>query len=186
MRGFSRITALVIGLLAIFAGATGSASATSWHNTGGTTFTGTGVAFTMTANGVSLTCTGQSWTGTAPASSAGPTYAVTGDATFTGCRWGGTNYGWTCNYTFTGTRWTAPNTTNGVLAIRCSFLAGCTLSGTVAGVTYANGTPAVLNLPANNTLGVGGSGCILGVGAASMTAWRITTTSANPPVIVQP
>jgi hypothetical protein len=187
MRRLFRITTFVIGLFAAVVAVSGSANATTWHNTGGGSFTATGTAWTLTANGVSLTCTGQSWVGTAPASSAGPTYAITGNITFTGCRLAGATMSWTCDYTFTGTSWRAPATTSGALMLRCT-LGGvnCTLSGTIVGVSYLNGLPAVLSTPANSTLSVSGSGCLFGAGAASTTAWRITTTSANPPALTQP
>jgi hypothetical protein len=186
MSKFSRAVTLIVGVMALFAAIAGTAGATTWHNTGGTAVTGTGVAGTLTANGVSLTCTGGNGTATAPASSAGPTYAATGRATFTGCRLAGVAVSVTCDVWFFGTTWTSPGTTHGTPTIRCTVTGGCTVSGSISGGTYVNGPPGVGTVPASSSLTVGGAGCILGSGSASATAERFTTTSANPPRIVQP
>jgi hypothetical protein len=185
MSKFSRVVTLVVGIMAVFAAIAGSASATTWHNTGATNFTATGIGGTLTANGVSLVCTGATATGDAPASSAGPTYVITGRITFNGCRLAGVAVTVTCDYTLTGTSWTA-GTMSGTVRVSCTVTGGCTITGSIAGATYRNGAAGVLDVPASRTLTVGGASCILGTGTASLTAQRFTTTSANAPMPEQP
>jgi hypothetical protein len=186
MHKLSRVVTLVVGIMAAFAAMAGTASATTWHNTGGTAVTATGIGGTLTANGISLTCTSANATATAPASSAGPNYVVTGRATFNGCRLAGVSVTATCNFTATATSWTTPGTTSGQIAVSCTVTGGCTITGTVSNSSYVNGTPGVADVPASNTLRMGGAGCIHGSGAVSLTAQRFTTTSASPPLLEQP
>lgn len=193
MSKVTRLVVLVVGLMSVFAAAAGAASATSWSASGDTTFTATTGPRTLTANGVSLTCTSATMTGaTTGASNPGPIWTnfATGGITYNGCTWGG---GFpivvVCSYSLTAQ---AYNATTGVttssIRMNCTQTGGCTIAGTINGVTYRN-PPAAgkLTFPASNTLVVGGAGCLLGTGPASMTAQTFDVISGTGgPIISQP
>jgi hypothetical protein len=189
MSKFSRVVVLVVGLMSVFAAMAGAASASTWHNTGDTAFTATTGPGTLTANGTTLICTGATATGTAPASAAGPTYPVSGTVNYTGCRLGILSVSVSCTYTLTGASLSGSVTT-GSISVNCTVTGGCTVTGTIAGATYTNAATGVrgrLAYPASNSLVVGGAGCILGSGSASLTAATYTVTSGTGgPILRQP
>ena len=184
-----RFAMFVAGLTALLAAVSATATATTWTNAGATAFTATSGAFTMTAGGVATQCTGARMTGTAPASSAGPNYVITGVTNPTGCTLLGQNQAVACNFTLTGTVYNAGSGSfSGMVTLSCTQTpSGCRITGTVPG-TYTLPNlfgliPARLSI--NGTSGLSSSGCIM-TGAISLTPnpWVFTvqngTGGTNP------
>lgn len=128
---FAVLMMVPMSLLAVLSSAT---SAVTWHNTGDTAFTATGGAMTLTSTSVSFGCTGATLTGTAPASTVGLTYAMSGTVTYSGCTLSGVAASMDCGYTFTGTSQPASGVVTGNTDITCGmYLAGtsiCHVAGT--------------------------------------------------------
>ena len=195
MRNLNRMIVLVVGVMSLFAALAGAANA-SWTNTGSTTFTATTGPGTLSTSAASLTCSAATATGTAPASSAGSTYVVTGNITYSPCAISGTALSVTCTYTLTATR-TVTGGVSGSAAVSCAIssattgrtLSGCTITGSIPG-TYTNPvspTPGRLSVNGSSGLTVGSS-CVLIRGAAGLlpNPQVYTVTSGLGPNITQP
>src|SRR4051812_47038080 len=122
MSKITRVVVLAIGVMSIFA-ALASAASASWTNSGATAFTATTGPGTLSAGGASLSCTSGSASGTAPASSAGATYVVTGPLAYPSCRLGFIPTSVSCTYTLTGTS-ISGGVTSGTVAVNCREAAG--------------------------------------------------------------
>jgi hypothetical protein len=85
MSRIARFAVLATALLSSFAVMSSPAAALSWDNSGSTTFTATGGAGTLSVGSNNLACSGSTETGTAPASTAGAAYSITGQAFFAPC-----------------------------------------------------------------------------------------------------
>ncbi|WP_027007364.1 hypothetical protein [Conexibacter woesei] len=205
-----RIAALACTLLLLAIG-TSTAQATTWGNSGGSSFTATSTSLLGISNGsVTLYCPGgggitasvnagttaASWTAfTGATMNWGAPPAPAG----TNCAQGGINYTLACTAGFTATAHspaTDPSpgtlgaTTTGSLALSCVFertatgQVNCSIAGTIAGATYTNGAPATFAFPTASTLIArdGTSMCFLGNNVAvSLSATTFTTTTATPP-----
>lgn len=188
MTKFSRIVVLVAGLISVFAAIAGAAGATTWSNTGDTTFTATSGPITLTSGGVSLTCSGGTLTGRAGTSFIGSvwTSAATGAVRFAPCRLGLLSTEVDCSV-----RFDANNVVNGFVTGSMTITAGgcavigtsCEISGMVA-ETYKNATSAakgVLTIAGGASFTVSGSGCPLpSPTSASTIVFTITSATGGP------
>ena len=193
MTKITRIVVLATALMSLFAAATSTAGAVTWHNTGDTAFTGTGGAGTLSSTGVSLTCSSADGTGTTgPTPFVGATWTgATGTVTFTGCRLAGITTSVTCTGSLTGTTWIAgpPSVTSGSGDTTCNVTQGgikiCHIEGTAPG-TYTNpsggtnGKSTVLASTTLKTTNPASGTCPLGNGdSASITSATATITAAT-------
>lgn len=192
MSRIMRFAVLVASLMSLFAVMSSAASAVTWDNSGSTAFTATSGAGTLSSTGASLSCTDATGTGTAPATTVGLTYSVSGVATFNGCRMSNIATTVSCDYTLTGTSQSG-GVTSGSVDVTCGVsqfgVKLCHIGGSVSG-TYTNpGVVGVLNLATGGSLilsnGPTGT-CPLGNGdVGHLTPLTFNTTSANPPVITR-
>jgi hypothetical protein len=195
MSKFSRIVVLVTALASLFAVMSSTAGATTFTNTGGTSFHATGGAGTLTATrhpgvGSNFTCLASTWTGTLPA---GVFTSVTGTATYTPCSLGGGNPAHVaCTYTLTPTVWTNATQaiTNGLAAVTCTMSIGgiplCHIEGSTPGHYFNPDLPntvARLTLTASSTLTAthsnGTSSCSLLLGTTPSGPVHLTEQTAT-------
>jgi hypothetical protein len=194
MSRISRFVVLVVGLMSLFAIASSSAGAVTWHNFGDTAYTASGVAGTLGVTGVNLACAAPSATGVSPsADQIGNTVSLAhGAITFTSCTLSGIPTSVHCTYTLTGTALDAvgSGTVTGDADISCGVVQFgsevCRIEGAVPG-SYTNPTnPSTfgkIDVPASSALrttnGAAGS-CPLGVNEpSSLTSQTFTITSAT-------
>jgi hypothetical protein len=192
MSRIARLAVLVAALMSLFAIASSSAGAVTWHNSGDTAFTAAGVAGTLGVTGVNLACPSSSATGTSPSASQVGSSAdlATGTITFSGCTLSGIPTHVACGYTLTGTALDGTTVVTGTAAVNCSVTQFgseiCKIEGTTPG-NYTNpvnpSTFGKVSVPASSTLrttnGTAGS-CPLGVNEpSSLTAQTFTISSAT-------
>jgi hypothetical protein len=181
---------LVVGLTSLFATASSSAGAVTWHNFGDTAYTASGLGVT----GVNLACGAPSATGTSPsADQIGNTVDLgSGTIIFSSCTLSGIPTNVHCNYTLTATAFDIvhPGKTTGDVDVTCAitqFGANiCGIHGTVAGDETNPTNPSTfgkLDVPTSTNLrtsnGTAGT-CPLGVNEPSdLTAQTFTITNAT-------
>jgi hypothetical protein len=196
MSKLSRLAVLVVGLMSLFGVLSSSAGAVTWDNSGSTAFTATSGAGTLSATGASLSCSGATASGTAPDSTVGVIYSVSGTATFDGCRLSNIVTTVDCGYTLTGATQDGAgmgSTITGTVDVTCDIAQFntklCHIEGSLPG-SYVNNTPGVLNIGTNAsgltlTNGPAGS-CPLGNGdTGHLTALTFVVTSAGSPTITR-
>jgi hypothetical protein len=183
MSKFSRIVVLVTALASLFAVMSSTAGATTFTNTGGTSFHAVGGAATLTPTrhpgvGSNLTCLTSTWTGTL---SAGAFTSVTGTATSSSCSLSGNPAHIGCTYTLTPVAWTNATQaiTSGSAAVTCTMSVGgvplCHIEGNTPGHYFNPDPPNTvgrLTLTASSSLQVTHSN-----GASSCSALLGTTPS---------
>ncbi|WP_445150862.1 hypothetical protein [Baekduia sp. Peel2402] len=187
-----RLGVLTAALLSLFAVASSTAGAVTWHNTGDTAFTATSGPTTLTATGTNLTCSNSSWAGTVGAAPfVGVVWtAATGTGAFTNCVALGIKATTSCTFKVTGTTWTAgpPAVMGGNADVTCTSYVGgslnCITEGSTPG-TYTNPSGSTMGsgiAPVSNTLKMtnGASACMLGHNVqATITATPLTITAAS-------
>jgi hypothetical protein len=197
MSRISRSAVLVAALTSLFAALSSSAGATTWHNRGGTNFTATGGAATLSVTGVQLRWTNSDLTGTAPALSTALTYAIPMTSNWTGLTISGIPYTSHCNYTFTTTNAAVNHIFSGSMDVTCEVRdpAGqkvCHIEGQTP-TTYRNpetGLGAQF-VPATSTTlrttnGSASASCPLGAGEPThLTQQAFNVTSSPAPTIVR-
>lgn len=166
MSNTTRLVVLVTALASLFAVLSSTAGATTFTNSGATSFTATAghgsLLVTGTPNANTLTCRHA----TASGSVASGTFTqIVGAATFTNCTLIGLHVEVGCNYVLTPTTFVAPVTTVSV-SLNCvtrlatsPFTALCNITGPTPG-TYNNPsfpTPGRLTLASSNSLLVSNS-----------------------------
>jgi hypothetical protein len=183
MSKFSRIVVLVTALASLFAVMSSTAGATTFTNTGGTSFHAVGGAATLTptrhpGQGSNLTCLTSTWTGTLPA---GAFTSVTGTATYSPCLISGTSWHLGCTYTLFPTTFTAGTQaiTSGSAAVTCTVSVGgvplCHIEGNTPGHYFNPDPPNTvgrLTLTASSTL------TMTHASGTTCSTWIGTTTSA--------
>ena len=195
MSRMTRLAVLALGLVSVLGTLSASAGAVTWDNSGGTAFTATAGAGTLSSTGASLGCLSATGTGTAPVSTVGAFYSVSGTATFNSCVLSGITTSVACGYTLTGTAQDGTgmgSVITGSVDVTCDVTQFstklCHIEGSTSG-TYTNNVPGVLTIATSNTLTLtnGGAGtCPLGNGdKGHLTHLTFTTTSANPPTITR-
>lgn len=192
MSRYVRLVVAAAALLSLFAIASSTAGAVTWHNSGDTTFTATSGPTTLTATGINLTCSGSSFsgkTGTSPFTGIVWT-AASGTGAFTNCVALGIRATTSCTFAVTGTSWTAgpPAVMGGSADVTCTSYVGgslnCITEGTTPG-TYTNPTASTVGsgiAPESNSLKMtnGASACMLGHNVqATITATPLTITAAS-------
>jgi hypothetical protein len=208
MSKFSRIVVLVTALASLFAVMSSTAGATTFTNTGGTSFHATGGPGTLAVTGSggtnNLSCTASTGTGTV---AAGTFTSVTGSVTFNPCSLSGTATDVNCTYTLVPTVFNAgsPAVTNGTATVACtaSLTTGtalCTINGTTPGhytnPVLASSTVGKLTLTASSSLTVtnnAGSSCSAllgtftsGVGHLSEQTLQLTGPASGNPFVASP
>jgi hypothetical protein len=196
MSRITRFAVLAAALMSLFAVLSSSAGATTWHNRGGTSFTGTGGAGTLSVTGVQLRCAASDATGTAPAFSTSLTYVVTGTVAFTGCSIG-IPLSIDCAYSLTVTNAAVNHIFSGNADATCDVrdTSGskiCHIEGSTP-ASYRNpetGLTAQLVLTTSTTLrmtnGDATHNCPLGAGEpAHLTQQTLSVTSSPAPTIVR-
>jgi hypothetical protein len=103
MRRITRLAVLAAATMSLLGALTSTAGAVTWHNSGSTTFTATAGTATLSSTGAWISCLGATATGTAPATTVGIVYSISGTATFSSCILSGIATGLDCAYTFTAT-----------------------------------------------------------------------------------
>ncbi|HET6505440.1 MAG TPA: hypothetical protein VFG42_01510 [Baekduia sp.] len=200
MSKFSRFVVLVTALASLFAVMSSTAGATTWTNTGATSFAATGpggiLAVTGSGGTNNLTCTGATATGTAAAVFT----TVSGTVTFTPCSISGTATHVACTYTLTPLTF-ASGVTTGSAAVTCTAkLAAtgtplCHIAGSTPGhyINPAGSTAGRLTVTASSSLvvtpetGTGSGSCSSLLGTASSGFGHLSeqtfTVSGSGPVI---
>jgi hypothetical protein len=189
-----RVAALAAALFAV---AASSASAVTWHNSGATSFTGTGTATQFDFGGAVLPCTGPAVMGTAgsgPFSGATWTNAATLNASYSHCTLAGTPWNVQCALSDSFTGQTGAITSGSASAscdINILTTKACGATATIP-TTYTNpsgSTPGAFTLgQATLTLSNGPQGsCPFGNGAVGTFTHQTVTLSsaAGSPVITR-
>lgn len=203
MSRIARIAVSFAALTSLFALLSATAGASTWHNSGSTTFHATAGAGTLSSTSAGLVCpSGGTTTGTVAATPAVVPFdawtAFEGTMTWTGCTLGVTGYAVDCEYALITTSWTdlTADITHAVASLTCGvFLQGtqvCHLVG-VLQERYTNpsgATPGKLTIATGGGLTAFNGGvvtCPLGNGDRGHTSeFTFTLTSAaGSPVITR-
>lgn len=187
-----RLRVFIVSLLSVLGALTSSAGAITWHNSGATTFTGTGNGATFETTGLQLSCTGSDVTGTVPATTSGALFRSSGTLTFTGCTAAGSPATSECSYTLTGTMQDGTgmgSVITGFMDVTCNTYISntpfCHTAGTVSG-SYSNTVPAAVTSSTGGSLIVRGANCVGGTGdLIHLSPRTITSKSTNPPTITR-
>lgn len=188
MSRISRFVVLVAAAASLVGVMSSTAGAVTWTNDGATAFTATGGQGTLTSTGVTIAFASWDLTGTAPASSTGSTYLITGTRRATGCVAAGSPCAIHCGFTMTAT------------AIHSSFVTGswdltcevyvsgtklCHIEGASPAI-YANET-ATLSAFTSFSYRLTGAFCPAGsddlTHLSQLTSFKVT--SPSPPTITR-
>jgi hypothetical protein len=186
MSRITRLVVLVTALMSLFAVASSTAGAVTWHNTGNTGFTATGGPGTLSVGSSNINCTSADATGSSPVSTTTNTLA-TGTVRFTGCTAFFFPAHVNCNYTLTGQTQPTPTTVNGTADVHCNVqitaVGSCTITGTTQAVytnpVDAGSPPGRLHLLHPGNLAVHNAGGCPATGAGTLTTQTLSITSVS-------
>lgn len=188
----TRLCVLVVSLLSVLGGLASSAAAVHWHNSGSTTFTGSGAAGTLSVTGITVSCSTAHATGTVPVTTTGTVFRSNGTVSFTGCTVAGSPWTLDCSYVMTGTAQDGVgmgSIITGTTDITCDSYSSnvklCHAGGTING-SYSNTVPAAATLNTGGSVIYRGANCPVGDGdLAHLSPKTSNSTSANPPTITR-
>lgn len=148
MRRLTRLAITTVGLLSLFAIASTSASAITWHNSGDTTFSATAGGPSYSVTSVSLNCASAQMAGTVPTVTVGATLTMSGTGSYLGCTFSGSTINIECGYKFTGVAQHG-DTVTGSTDVTCNYYLATTRICHVAG-----SRPSTYQSPSGSLTGV--------------------------------